>query len=163
MGAYLFSVKDNQQILKETIEGYVKDKHLQKTMNTHTTIEKTSSRIEKRTGYTSEDIGRLSGKEEWAKLACIGAVNTHSTGKKGETNEWHYYISSRSLKAEELLKHARLEWSVETMRDVKISGSFRLWDGTLYFCRIRGYLSTCKKHTISSADALKTDHVRKTV
>jgi predicted transposase YbfD/YdcC len=27
-GDYLFSVKDNQQILKEDIEGYVQDKHL---------------------------------------------------------------------------------------------------------------------------------------
>jgi transposase len=37
----------------------------------------------------------------------------------------------------------------------KISGSFRSWDGALFFCRIRGYLSTCKKHNISSATALK--------
>jgi len=37
----------------------------------------------------------------------------------------------------------------------KISGSFRSWDGARYFCRIRGYLSTCEKHNISSADALK--------
>jgi len=37
----------------------------------------------------------------------------------------------------------------------KISGSFRSWDGANFFCRIRGYLSTCEKHHISSADALK--------
>jgi transposase len=37
----------------------------------------------------------------------------------------------------------------------KISGSFRSWDGARFFCRIRGYLSTCEKHHISSADALK--------
>jgi len=37
----------------------------------------------------------------------------------------------------------------------KISGSFRSWEGAQYFCRIRGYLSTCEKHNISSADALK--------
>jgi len=114
-GDYLFSVKDNQQTLKEDIEGYVQDKRLQKTMDTHTTIEKTSGRIERRTAYTSGDIGWLSGKEEWKKLACIGAVNTQCTSKKGEANEWHYYICSRDLTAEELLRHARLEWSVETM------------------------------------------------
>jgi predicted transposase YbfD/YdcC len=114
-GDYLFSVKDNQQTLKEDIEGYVQDEHLRKTMDTHTTIDKTSGRLERRTGYTSSDIGWLSGKEEWGRMSCIGAVNTQFTGKRGKTNEWHYYISSRSLSAEELLRHARLEWSVETM------------------------------------------------
>jgi len=104
-GDYLFSVKDNQQILKEDIEGYVQDKHLQKTMDMAATVEKTSGRVERRT----------SGKEEWEGLACIGAVNTQVSSKKGQTNEWHYYITSRSLTAQELLRHARLEWSVETM------------------------------------------------
>jgi transposase len=37
----------------------------------------------------------------------------------------------------------------------KISGCFRSWDGAHYFCRIKSYLSTCEKHDISSADALK--------
>ena len=37
----------------------------------------------------------------------------------------------------------------------KISGSFRSWDGATFFFRIRGYLSTCEKHNISSADALE--------
>ena len=84
-------------------------------MDTAATVEKTSGRVERRTAYTSGDIGWLSGKEEWEGLACIGAVNTQVSSKKGETNEWHYYISSRGLTAEELLRHARLEWSVETM------------------------------------------------
>jgi len=42
-------------------------------------------------------------------------VNTQFTTKNGTTNEWHYYISSRALSASELLKHARFEWSVESM------------------------------------------------
>lgn len=45
----------------------------------------------------------------------IGAIHTEFT-KDGETgSEWHYYISSRKLTLEELLKHARLEWAVESM------------------------------------------------
>ena len=34
---------------------------------------------------------------------------------KGTSAEWHFYISSRKLTAEELIHHARKEWSVETM------------------------------------------------
>ena len=124
---YLFLLKDNQQTLKEDIEDYVQDERLRKTMDIHRTVEKNSGRVEVRTAYASCDIEWLSGKEEWEKLACIGAVNTQFSSKKGQTNEWHYYISSRSLTAEELLKHARLEWSVESMHwllDVHFSEDF---------------------------------------
>jgi predicted transposase YbfD/YdcC len=114
-GDYLFSVKDNQKTLKEDIEGYVQDEHLRKTMDSHTSVDKTSGRVERRTAYTSGDIDWLYGKAEWEGLVCIGAVNTRFSSKKGETDEWHYYISSRSMTAQELLKHARLEWSVEAM------------------------------------------------
>jgi predicted transposase YbfD/YdcC len=126
-GDYLLSVKGNHEILEEDIEDYVQDEELRKTMDTHTTFDKTSGRQERRTGYASSDISWLSGKEEWEGLACIGAVNTQFTSKKGESNEWHYYISSRSLTAEELLRHARLEWSVETMHwllDVRFREDF---------------------------------------
>jgi predicted transposase YbfD/YdcC len=112
---YLLSVKDNQSTLKQDTEDYVQDDHLRKTMDTHTTCEKNSGRVERRTAYTTCDIGWLAGKEEWAGLKCIGAVNTQFSTKEGTTDEWHYYISSRKLTAEELLKRARLEWSVETM------------------------------------------------
>jgi predicted transposase YbfD/YdcC len=125
---YLLNVKDNQPILKEEIEDYIRDEDVRKTMDTCTTEEKNSGRIEKRIAYATCDIDWLSDKkEDWVNLACIGAVNTQFTTKKGTSNEWHYYISSRKLSAKELLKHARLEWSVETMHwflDVHFSEDF---------------------------------------
>jgi predicted transposase YbfD/YdcC len=125
---YLLNVKDNQQTLKEEIEDCIADESFRKTMDTHTTTEKNNGRIEIRTAYSTFDIDWLLGKKaEWSGLACIGAVNSQFTTKKGITNEWHYYISSRKLSAEELLKHARLEWSVETMHwllDVHFSEDF---------------------------------------
>jgi predicted transposase YbfD/YdcC len=112
---YLLSVKDNQSALKKDIKDYVEDSALKKTMGTATKTEKNRERIEKRTAYVTNDISGLYNREEWADLACIGAIYTQFTSEKGSTNEWHYYISSRNLTASELLHHARLEWSVETM------------------------------------------------
>ncbi|MGK0442839.1 MAG: transposase, partial [Pseudohongiellaceae bacterium] len=37
----------------------------------------------------------------------------------------------------------------------KISGCFRSMKGAEMFCRIRGYLSTCRKQGVNSSDALE--------
>lgn len=112
---YLLNVKDNQETLKESIADYVQDTALRKTMDTATSVESNGGRIEKRSGYSTCDIGWLDGKEEWPKLCCIGAIHRQCESKSGSSSQWHYYISSRSLSAEELLRFARREWSVESM------------------------------------------------
>ena len=124
---YLLNVKDNQPTLKENIEEHVQDDKLRNEMDTFTTYEKNSGRIEQRIAFSTHEIDWLPGKEDWPELACIGAINRQFTTKKGVTNEWHYYISNRKLTAEELLNHARMEWSVETMHwflDVHFSEDF---------------------------------------
>jgi len=37
----------------------------------------------------------------------------------------------------------------------KISGNFRSWEGAAAFCRIRGYISTVKKNSLSVIDAIQ--------
>lgn len=112
---YLLNVKDNQENLKRDIEDYVQDKTLQAGMETVSQREKSRERIERRTAYVTDDISWLPGREGWAGISSIGAVHTEVESQKGKTSEWHYYISSRKLSAGELLHHARMEWSVETM------------------------------------------------
>ena len=112
---YILSVKDNHPNLKKDIEDFVQDKQLRTSMKKATTTEKNRERIEKRTAYICDKIDWLKPNHDWVNLCCIGAINTHVTKKNIVSNKWHYYISNKELTPEELLKHIRGEWSVETM------------------------------------------------
>lgn len=127
-GDYLFVVKDNQPTLRENIELYIQNEELSQ----HTQKELNGGRIEKRTAYTTTEIDWLPNKAEWKNIATIGAIHTEFTKKDKTSSEWHYYISSRKLTPEELLKHARLEWSIESMHwllDVHfLEDKTKVWD-----------------------------------
>ncbi len=112
---YLLCVKENHPLLEQAIEEYIQDETLRNTMETTSKTEKNYGRIETRTAYITENIAWLEEKSEWKKLCCIGAIHTEFHSKKGNSSEWHYYISSRKLTAQQLLHHARMEWSVESM------------------------------------------------
>ena len=112
---YLLSAKANQETLMNDIAEYVQDTKLRAKMDSITRTEKGHGRKETRRAYTSEDVSWQPGGRIWPELKCIGALHTRFETSKGVTEEWHYYISSKALRAEELLHHARTEWSVETM------------------------------------------------
>lgn len=113
---YLFNAKDNQETLKQDIEDFVQDNDLRAEMETKATRELNGGRIEFREAYVSYDIGWMTTHlPRWGELSCFGAINRRFTSGEKTTDEWHYYISSRRLAPEELLKYARNEWAVESM------------------------------------------------
>ncbi|MDL2317779.1 ISAs1 family transposase [Eubacteriales bacterium OttesenSCG-928-A19] len=112
---YLLCVKSNQETTKRSIAEYVQDKSLCKTMDTAMTVEKSGGRIEKCTAHSTCDTSWLESKSDWVNLISIGAIHRQSESKAGISSQWHYYISSRPLSATDLLRYARMEWSVETM------------------------------------------------
>lgn len=134
-GDYLLSVKGNQETLEADIADYVQDPCLRKTMDTSIQKEKNRGRIETRTAFATDDIAWLSSRQAWPSLCCIGAIHTEIEEKAKKTSEWHYYISSRKLTALELLHHARMEWTVESMHwllDVHFGEDFcRIEDKTV--------------------------------
>ena len=112
---YLLSAKGNQKELMNDIEQYVQDEKLRAAMDCVSQTEKGHGRVETRSAYTTDDVEWQPGGRAWPAVKCIGAVHTRFETDKGVTEQWHYYISSKVLSAEELLYHARTEWSVETM------------------------------------------------
>jgi len=112
---YLLVLKENHKNGYNDVAEYVQDDELRKTMKTATTKEVNRDRFEVRTAYIANDINWFYRKDEWANLACIGAIYREVTVKGKTTKTWHYYISSKQLTAGELLYYARNEWSVEAM------------------------------------------------
>jgi predicted transposase YbfD/YdcC len=114
-GDYLLSVKGNQKSLETDIAEYVQDDDLRGAMDTAHTRDVRGDRVELRTAFTTTEVDWIPGIKSWENLTCIGAVHTEFSTQNGNSDEWHYYISSRPLTAAELLKHARAEWGIETM------------------------------------------------
>ena len=148
---YLFVIKDNVPKIKADIELYIQEEPVE----TFTTVEKNGGRIEKRTGYVSSDIGWLDGREHYKNLSCIGAIHRQFEKGSQKSSEWHYYISSKPLTAEELLIHARMEWGVEAMHwllDVHFSeDKTRVWDMNL-----QKNLNIMRKTVLNLATLYKT-------
>ena len=105
---YLLPAKDNQPALKADIEEYVQDEKLRSRMDTAGAGERGHGRKETRTAFTTDDVSWKPGGREWPGLKSVGAVRTQFETEKGKSEEWHYYISSRKLAAEELLHYARI-------------------------------------------------------
>jgi len=147
---YLLCVKDNQRNLREAIEFYVQEEKLEKTV----TLEKNGGRIETRTAYVSREIDWLECREHWEKLTCVGAIHTQFEKDGRKSSNWHYYISSAALTAEDLLRHARLEWAVESMHwllDVHFSeDKTRVWD-----MNVQKNLNTLRKIALNLAKLFK--------
>ena len=152
----MLDAKGNQPVLEEEIREYVQDESLRKTMGCTSTTEKSRDRVETRTAYTTADIGWLYGRKKWKNLRCIGAIKTEFERKGVKTEEWHYYISSRTLTSLELLHHARMEWAVESMHwilDVHYSEDFcRIVNRT-----IQQNMNTLRKFALSMIKQFKAD------
>ncbi len=108
---YVSVVKNNNKNLRESVELHSKNR----TTDTASTIEKNGGRIETRTAYLCDNIELLYNKERWKNVACVGAIHREFEKKGKKSSEWHYYISSKMLTAEQLLEYARQEWQVESM------------------------------------------------
>ncbi len=153
---YLFSVKDNNPRLKENIALYIHNEEMESCEK----VEKNGGRIEKRTAFVFSDVGWLEGNDTWPDLACVGAIHTEFEKDNKKSSEWHYYISSASLSAKDLLRHARLEWGVESMHwllDVHFQEDrTRVWD-----MNVQKSLNLTRKIVLNLAKAFNASLPRK--
>ena len=112
---YLLCIKRNNAKLCEEIKSYIHSEENAETLEKSKTVEKHGNRIEHRTAYVSHDVEQLKNARNWTKLSCVGAIRRQVEINGKISDEWSYYISSRKLSAEDLLKRVRSEWKVESM------------------------------------------------
>ena len=117
-GDYLLCAKDNQETTKKMVEEYIKDEKYEEIRDKAESHEKNRGRDETRTAYTIPyAVMNIDGflNQKWPKLTCIGAIHREVEMDGKKSDEWHFYISSRELTAKELVRRARMEWTVEVM------------------------------------------------
>lgn len=127
---YILSLKDNQKTLFRDAKLYLddirNDKSVIESSNYHKTVEKAHGRIETRTCVISEEIGWLTGKEEWNGINGIGAIycEVEQNGHKSKQNHYFMY-SCKGVTAAEIMKHKRNHWSVENKLHWVLDMAFR--------------------------------------
>ena len=127
---YILSLKDNQKTLFRDAKLYLddirNDKSVIESSNYHKTVEKAHGRIETRTCVISEEIGWLTGKEEWNGINGIGAIYCEIEQNSHKSKQNHYFMySCKGVTAAEIMKHKRNHWSVENKLHWVLDMAFR--------------------------------------
>jgi predicted transposase YbfD/YdcC len=115
---YVLSVKENQpethREIKEYFE-YVEERWAEQPPQDvwRSEVEPDHGRIERREVWTEEELGWMGSKGKWKDLQTIIQYRCTRTEGEETTVTSHYYLSSRSLDAEEAGRLIRGHWSIE--------------------------------------------------
>ena len=114
-GDYLFSLKGNQGTLKNDVEDFFQDMI---GMNWQgfdyeyiESLEKGHGRVDSRKVYLVRADSEM--KKKWANIYSLVLVISSRTIKGKESVEYRYYISSSSMKVDEMAFAIRKHWGIE--------------------------------------------------
>jgi predicted transposase YbfD/YdcC len=109
---YVLAVKQNQGHLLDDIQEAFEQSPA---TDSHTVIEKSHGRIEKRTCSVITDMDWISKKEKWGKLSSVIRIQTQRTDISSTEiqSEERFYISSLLCNAERFNQIIRMHWSIE--------------------------------------------------
>jgi len=114
-GHFVLKVKGNQKTLMNDLQTYFYN-NADKTplaLREKTKPEKNHGRGEYREYYISHNVGCITNKEKWDKVASIGMVRVHRRIEgKISVNE-HYYIMDTKIEIGMFKKCTRLHWNIE--------------------------------------------------
>ena len=113
---YVLAVKGNQERLHDDVQATLADAEQRKDPpadTTHaTTHEDNRGRVEKRTCYVKTDLSTIRDQQLWKGLKAVGVIISEREVNGKIEIEKRYFISSRVLTAQEMLKVVRNHWKV---------------------------------------------------
>lgn len=107
---YILALKNNQPALHEEVNSIF---HMQKSADTHNTLEKSHGRIEDRTCSVIQNLKRMDEKEKWEGIQSIIKVEVKRQIGEILQEEIRFYISSVKQSAEFFNSAIRGHWSIE--------------------------------------------------
>lgn len=134
---YMLAVKDNQPTLLAdivaTFDQAAEAPVAAAVLDYHETHDKGHGRTEVRRCWTTEDLTRISRRDQWEQLASLVLVESERTVNGKTSIERRHYITSRStFSAKDALSASRSHWGIENTLHWVLDVAFREDD-----CRVR--------------------------
>jgi predicted transposase YbfD/YdcC len=135
-GDYVLALKRNQETLYGAVEELFQRAHTTPSagpaLHYYETYDKAHGRVEIRRHWTTDAGVELTQHEAWAKLTCLGKVESerHVGGKV--TCEQRYYLASITNNVQQFAQAVRGHWGVENQVHWVLDVAFREDD-----CRVR--------------------------
>lgn len=158
---YAIAVKGNQEKLHAAIIETFDMSHISDTSATsatHMTEGAAHGRYERRTYTITDDLSRITTRNEWAGLTHIGKVTCERFIQDDYQQETRYYILHRVETAEKLAEASRGHWGVENSVHWSLDVTFHEDDIRIYAGYAAENLATVRKIALN---ALKQEKTRK--
>jgi len=128
-GEYVLALKRNQETLDEAVEQLFQRAHdtagEEPVLQYYETHDEAHGRVEIRRHWTTDAVEGLEQKEAWAKLTCVGRVESERHLNGEVTIEQRYYIASIANDAQRLAEAVRAHWGIENCVHWVLDVAFR--------------------------------------
>jgi predicted transposase YbfD/YdcC len=135
-GDYVLALKRNHENLYQAVEALFEQAHLTPGVGPalayYETTDKAHGRVEIRRHWTTDAVAELEQHEAWAKLTCLGKVESERHVDGEVTCEQRYYLASIANDVQRFAQAVRGHWGIENQVHWGLDVAFREDD-----CRVR--------------------------